>query len=162
METTILNSTTSYLTFYIGSKVYGINIARIQNIVEMSMVRINRSSNELIIGYLHQRGVDFPVLDLRLKLGVAKKMYNDNSCVLVVEICYLGKDIQIGVLVDSLCEVYVARNNEVEMTEAKSFLNNLGNVYGVLSRVDKDELVVINPDTVFSGVELNHLIGKIA
>jgi chemotaxis signal transduction protein len=156
METAILNSTTSYLTFYIGSKVYGINIARIQNIVEMSMVRINRSSNELIIGYLHQRGVDFPVLDLRLKLGVAKKMYNDNSCVLVVEICYLGKDIQIGVLVDSLCEVYV------EMTEAKSFLNNLGNVYGVLSRVDKDELVVINPDTVFSGVELNHLIGKIA
>ena len=159
MDTTIIN-TTSYLTFNLGNKIYGLNVSRVLNIVEMSRVSINKRTGDLIIGYLSLRGLHIPVADIRAKFNISQYIYNDNACVLVVNIVYLETDFHIGILVDSLCEVSIMKNDDIEMNEDVLSLLNIEGLAGLYKRADWGFINIIDPDSMFSNKEINAIIEK--
>jgi purine-binding chemotaxis protein CheW len=112
MDTIILSETKSYLIFKLGSTLYGIEVAKVLNIIEMTKMT-SHNSNNLVIGFVNLRNNSIPVVDVRNKFGIEQKSFSNNSCVLLIE---AGKNFEIftlGILIDALHEVSEIKKNEI-------------------------------------------------
>ena len=62
-----------YLTFSLGKETYGIEILKVQEIIEMvDVTRVPRTPT-FVKGVINLRGKVIPVVDLRLKFGMEGK-----------------------------------------------------------------------------------------
>ena len=96
-----------YLTFYIDSAVYGVELVNVIEIISIQCVTSVPGTPVYIKGIINLRGRIVPVIDVRLKIGIPEKEYDDKTCIIVVE---MGET-TVGMIVDSVSEV-VAFNGE--------------------------------------------------
>ncbi len=89
-----------YLTFNLADEVYGIDIRKIHEINGVSNITPVPSMPDFMKGVINLRGNVIPIIDLRLKIGMCETEYNEETCVVVVDI---GRDV--GIVVDSVSEV---------------------------------------------------------
>jgi purine-binding chemotaxis protein CheW len=148
MDTIILSETKSYLIFKLGSIFYGIEVAKVLNIIEMTkMTRLNASN--LVIGYVNLRNSFIPVVDVRNKLGIEQKSFSNNSCVLLIE---TGNDFEkftLGILIDALHEVSEIKKNEIDVNSNYSKF-----ITGVYQRDKMFKIHLIEPNKLFGENEL--------
>lgn len=90
-----------YLTFALGSEVYGIEIRFVTEIVGVQAITAVPELPEYMKGIMNLRGKIIPVMDVRLRFRKPFRDYNDRTCIIVVDI----KDISIGLIVDNVNEV---------------------------------------------------------
>ena len=103
-----------YLTFQLGSEVYGLEILKVQEIIGvMNVTRVPRMP-EFVRGVINLRGRVIPVVDLRLKFGMADKEYNKRTCIIVVQVSCASKQVTMGVIVDEVSEVLDVRAEQLE------------------------------------------------
>jgi len=146
MGAEVIKNSTSFLTFLIGSGLYGINVSKIQNIIEISRISVlSNNANSLIIGNIGLRGITLPVIDIRPKLGFAQIEYTDSTCVVAMELNINNQEILVGILVDSLNEVSEQFENDNEYMESKK-----------LNFEQKFQL--LNPEKLFNNNEIEQLI----
>jgi purine-binding chemotaxis protein CheW len=105
-----------YLTFSLAGEEYGIGILKVREIVGMMNITRIPQTPQYIKGVVNLRGKVIPVVDLRLKFGIDAMDYTERTCIIVVEIKGKGKDIPMGVVVDSVSEVINIRQNDIEDT----------------------------------------------
>jgi len=111
-----------YLTFTLGSEEYGISILKI------------------------------PVVDLRLKFGMAEMGYTDRTCIIVVEVSGQGGDVETGIVVDAVSEVLNIKADEIE--EAPSFGGALSLDYILgMAKMGGGVKMLLDIDRVLSGQE---------
>ncbi len=94
-----------YLTFTLGGEEYGIGILKIKEIIGMMHVTTMPQTPDFVKGVINLRGKVIPVMDLRLRFGMAAMDYTERTCIIVVEIEGNGGTIQIGIVVESVSEV---------------------------------------------------------
>lgn len=79
-------STRKVLTFSLGEEVYGVDILRVKEIRGWSPVtRIPQSPNSLL-GVLNLRGVIVPIVDLRVRFGLAAAEFNALTVTIVLSL----------------------------------------------------------------------------
>jgi purine-binding chemotaxis protein CheW len=107
-----------YLTFTLAEEEYGIGILKIKEIIGMMPVTSVPKTPEFVKGVINLRGKVIPVLDLRLRFGIAEIDYTERTCIIVVEVEGQTGRVEIGIVVDSVSEVLNIKGSEIEDTPA--------------------------------------------
>lgn len=89
------------VSFKIGEEEFGVDILSVQEINRMLQITKVPNTPDFIEGVINLRGRIIPVIDLRIKLGMARKDHGKNTRIVVVEI----KGQTIGFIVDEVSEV---------------------------------------------------------
>jgi purine-binding chemotaxis protein CheW len=105
-----------YLTFTLGNEEYGIGILKIREIIGMMPITPVPRTPQFIKGVINLRGKVIPVMDLRLRFGLAKTDYTERTCIIVVEIARETGNIMVGSVVDTVSEVLNIKPEEIEET----------------------------------------------
>ncbi len=98
------------VSFNIGNEEFGIDILKVQEIIRLMTITKVPNSPEFVEGVVNLRGRVIPVIDLRIKLGLAKIDHNNDTRIIVVEI----NNSTIGFIVDAVSEVLRIPKNITE------------------------------------------------
>ncbi len=98
-----------FLTFALGSEIYGIEIKHVTEIIGIQAITELPELPEYIRGIINLRGKIIPVMDVRLRFKKAFREYNDRTCIIVIDI----RDISIGLIVDSVSEVLSIHEQDI-------------------------------------------------
>ena len=123
-----------HLIFQLKERGYGIPILTVNEIIGiMDITPIPRAPG-FIKGVINLRGKIIPVMDLRLKFGMAEKEYDEQTCIIIVNVNFNNSVKQIGVVVDIVSEVVDIPASEIEAApkysnhDDEDFLNGIGKV----------------------------------
>lgn len=123
-----------YLTFFMADEEYGIDILSIQEIRGFDATTCIPNSPDFIQGVMNLRGTIVPILDLRLRFGLQSIPYGDITVVIVVKVRLDEGEKIIGMVVDSVSDVYSVNHNEstkapdVGEADNREFVKGLVNV----------------------------------
>jgi len=93
------------LTFSLGGEVYGVDILRVMEIRGWSPVTRLPQSPESLLGVLNLRGVIVPIVDLRIRFGLAAAEFNALTVTIVLSLEIGGARKEYGIVVDSVRDV---------------------------------------------------------
>jgi purine-binding chemotaxis protein CheW len=119
---------TMYLTFPVGSELYGVSIAMVTEIVGLQRIMSVPDVPHYIKGVINLRGKVIPLMDLRLRFGMEEKAYDDRTVVIVLQV----DDAPVGLIVDGVNEVLdipddrIDRANSFAGDEARPLVRGLG------------------------------------
>ncbi len=103
-----------YLTFGLENETYGIPIRTAKEIIGMQEVTRIPKTKGYMKGVINLRGKIVPIMDLRLKFGMAEKEYTDRTCIIVIEVNLGANQRAVGVVVDNVAEVRNIQPGEIE------------------------------------------------
>lgn len=121
-----------YLTFVIEDEIFGIDIAHVMEIIPVPAITWMPENPEAIKGIINLRGSIIPVIDVRLRFEKEEKVYDELTCIIVIE--YEGS--HIGMIVDTVNEVlYIPKKFKSHPPNAKlkyqnKFIKSIGKVDG--------------------------------
>ena len=119
-----------FLTFIIDDEEYGVEIAKIREIISICKITKVPESPDYVEGIINLRGDIVPVINVRKRFSKIWKEYDELTCIVVIE--YSGY--KIGLIVDSVNEVvYIHEENILPPPSSKinyynQFIRNIGRV----------------------------------
>lgn len=123
-----------HLTFLLGNEEYAIPVHDVREIVGPLPVTPVPGTAHHVLGVINLRGKVIPVIDLRLRLGLAAGEVGPRSCVVV---CQAPGGALVGTLVDTVVEVMTLRGADAEPPPAAAGIEVSG-----LAKV-KDRVVIL-------------------
>lgn len=130
-----------FLTFILKGQVYGVPIESVQEINRMIEITEVPRTSDFVKGVINLRGKVIPVVDLRLKFGMAEAELTRNSCIVVIE----GDNGDIGIIVDAVNSV---TNFSAEQVQPPPSMGNDEHINFVIGMGKSDDRVVILVDIV--------------
>lgn len=97
------------LAFRLGDSEYGVDILRVHEIRSYEKPTRIAHAPEFVKGVINLRGAIVPIVDLRLRLGLAQAAYDAFTVVVVLE---LGRRI-VGMVVDAVSDVVTLAPEEL-------------------------------------------------
>lgn len=140
-----------FLTFCLGEEFYGIDIKYVTEIVGIQPITVVPELPDFVKGIINLRGKIIPVMDARVKFNKDSILYNDRTCIIVIDV----KDLSIGIIVDAVSEVL---NISDENIVPPPNLNNGGRKY--IKGVGKSEAhitLIIDCEKLINESELDEL-----
>lgn len=117
-----------YLTFTLGQESYGIKVLKIREIIRHTDITAVAQMPAYVKGVINLRGKIIPVVDLRIKFGMAVSETTKRTCIVVVQVkSSSGSVIPMGILVDDVEEVINLAASDVE--ETPDFGSHVDTVY---------------------------------
>jgi purine-binding chemotaxis protein CheW len=148
-----ITETTQYLTFKLEDEVFAIGISEVREVLDYTTVTKIPEMPDFMLGVINLRGSVVPVVDMRLKFGMAPTEKKVNTCIIIVEIDLEGETTVIGALADSVQEVLELDPDQMEPpprigTRLKSrFIKAMG-------KRDGHFIIILDIDRIFSADEL--------
>ncbi len=105
-----------YLTFQLGNEEFAIQVLRVREIMGIQEITAVPQTPGYVKGVINLRGKVIPVVDLRLKFGLAELEYTARTCIIVVQIESEAGKLMIGVIVDAVSEVLTLQAGDIEDT----------------------------------------------
>jgi purine-binding chemotaxis protein CheW len=103
-----------YMTFQLSAEDYGVEILKVREIIGlMEITRVPRVP-DFVRGIINLRGRVIPVIDLRLKFGMAPCEATEQTVIIVVHCEVAGRPLTMGVLVDRVLEVLNIEGSQIE------------------------------------------------
>lgn len=141
-----------YLTFFLGSEEYGVEILKVREIIGlMPITRVPRTPAS-VRGVINLRGKVIPVVDLRLKFGLEAADHGQRTCIIVVQ----AGGVELGVVIDRVSEVSDVAEDEVEDTPAFGAEIETDYLLGIAKSGGRVKLL-LDIDRVLSGAEMAQL-----
>jgi purine-binding chemotaxis protein CheW len=138
-----------YLSLRLGSEEYAIDILRVQEIRSYEVPTKMVNSPSFVKGVINLRGVIVPIVDLRLKLKLAKVEYNDFTVVIILNI----RGTVVGAVVDGVSDVVTL--NAQAIKPAPQFESALESRFIVgLATLGERMLIVMDMDALMSNAEM--------
>jgi purine-binding chemotaxis protein CheW len=105
-----------YLTVVLENEAYGIAVLKVREIIRLQKITAVPQMPQYVKGVINLRGRVIPVIDLRVKFGLAAE-FADRTCIVVVQV-RLPSDqtVQMGLIVDSVEEVVTIATEDIEPT----------------------------------------------
>jgi purine-binding chemotaxis protein CheW len=104
-----------YLSFRLGGESYGLPIRCVTEIIELPRISPVPDMPAWIKGFMNLRGAVIPVMDLRRRLGMEERAFDDRTCVVVTEVSRPGGGaLAVGLVVDTVEEVVEIPERDVE------------------------------------------------
>jgi purine-binding chemotaxis protein CheW len=142
-----------YLTFSLAGEEYGIGILKVREIIGMLTITPVPQTPAFVKGVINLRGQVIPVVDLRLKFGLAELEYTERTSIIVVEIQGHTGHIPIGLVVDAVSEVVNIRGIDIEDTPGFGTQVNTDYILGMAKTAGRVR-ILLNIDRVLSAEEL--------
>jgi len=89
-----------YLIFQLDNEEYGVATRKVREILALMDITRAPRTPDFADGVINLRGKVVPAIDLRSKLGLARTEYNEQTCIIVVDVGVL-----MGIIVDAVSEV---------------------------------------------------------
>ena len=146
-------NTNQYLTFRLGEEVFGLQIAKVREVLDYTSVTRVPQTPAFMRGVINLRGTVVPVVDMRLKFGLEETDWTVNTCIIIVEVELDNETTILGALADSVQEVMELGPEQIEPapkigTRLKTeFIKGMG-------KVAEKFVILLNIDRVFSSEEL--------
>lgn len=146
-----------YLTFLLAREEYGLEILKIIEIIGMMDVTKVPQTPDFVEGVINLRGKVIPVIDLRSKFGLNRADYNDETCIIVVDVGAL-----MGIIVDTVQEVHDIAADDIDpapslgVTVDTSFILGMGKIKDRVTMLLDIDRVLTTDDLVVAreGLEL--------
>lgn len=138
-----------YLTLRLGGEEYAIDILRVQEIRSYEEPTSMVNSPSFVKGVVNLRGVIVPIVDLRMKLNIAKVEYTEFTVVIILNV----KGTVVGAVVDGVSDVVTLDANTIK--PAPQFESSIESRFIVgLANLGERMLIVMNIETLMSNSEL--------
>jgi len=138
-----------YLIFQLDNEEYGIAIPKVREILGLMDITKVPQSPDSVEGTINLRGKVIPVIDLRSKFGLARTEYNEQTCIIVVDV-----GMMMGIIVDTVSEVNDIPSTSIEPPRSGSIID-ASFILGV-GKVKDEAKILLDIDKVLTA---NGLIG---
>ena len=114
MSVSSITETSQYLTFELEGEVFALDIAKVREVLDLTLIAKVPQTPEFMLGVINLRGTVVPVVDMRLKFGMTRTETTVNTCIIIVEMEIDGETTMLGALVDSVREVLDLDPDQIE------------------------------------------------
>jgi purine-binding chemotaxis protein CheW len=145
-----------YLIFHLGAEEFGTEVLKVREIMGIQDITDVPQTPPYVKGVINLRGKVIPVVDLRIKFGLAPEEYTPRTCIIVVRTQQDGEDLMIGIIVDGVAEVLTLVDSDIEDTPdfgpgvVTPYLLGMAKIKGKVK-------ILLDIDQVLSRNELNGL-----
>ncbi|WP_317898063.1 chemotaxis protein CheW [Aurantibacillus circumpalustris] len=147
----------SYLSFELNNELLAIPVFRVLEIIEVPVITEVPKMPDFVKGVVNMRGEPLPVIDTRVKLGMNSIAHTVNTCIVVVNIEVENKPITVGILVDSVSEVFEISESEIQNSPLTGMKQNLDFVDGMI-KVDDKFMMLVDINKIFARNEIDFLV----
>jgi purine-binding chemotaxis protein CheW len=141
-----------YLTFKLAGEYYGVGILQVQEIRGWEAATRLPNTPPHLKGVVNLRGNIVPVYDLRSWFGMPAAEYTKETVVIIVRVGHEGERRSMGMVVDEVSDVLVAKDDQVSATPSFNAAVPTEFLQGLVS--DGDDMVML--------LDLNSLAGSSA
>jgi purine-binding chemotaxis protein CheW len=142
------NHTGKYLTVVIDNEAYGIAVLKVREIIRLQKITPVPQVPGFVKGVINLRGRVIPIIDLRIKFGM-KAGFAERTCIVVVQITSGDRNIQMGVIVDSVEEVANLAKDQIEPTPDFGVRIDTACLLG-MARINNRVLMLLDIDRVIT------------
>lgn len=141
-----------YLTFNLDENVYGIPILKVSEIIGIVPITPVPKTPSFIKGVINLRGKIIPVMDLRLKFDMPERAYDENTCIIIINLEVKGVAKKIGVVVDIVSEVCGIADSDIEDAPSygtdsdEAFISGVGKIKEKVAMLLDIEHVIFSHD----------------
>lgn len=153
MTTAAIMETTQYLTFTLDDEVFALDIGKVREVLDFRSITRVPKTPEFMRGVINLRGSVVPVVDLRLKFGLAKTEQMVHTCIIIVEVAVDGETTVLGALADSVEEVLDLGADHIEPAPKIGTKLNTEFIRG-MGKQNDHFIIILDIDKVFSTDEL--------
>ncbi|NQZ21864.1 MAG: chemotaxis protein CheW [Colwellia sp.] len=154
------NTTWQFLTFQQNTEVFGIDIRRIKEVLEIRDITPLPRSSEFMRGVINLRGQVVPVIDLKLKFGFEKTEFTVDTCIIILELKIEGDICFFGVLADSVNEVIDISDDDIAPPPKIGSNVDTAYIYGV-GKIGKRFVVILDALNLCTFEEMDVIHGVI-
>lgn len=149
MDMDITTEQIKVVVFHLQNEDYGVDVQQVDAIERMLPITRVANVPKFVKGVINLRGVVTPVIDLRVRFGMADKEHDDETRIIIVHTA----EVQVGLIVDAVHDVIDISSDVIE--EPPSGLGEVEAHYleGVAKLEDR-LLVLLNLDQVLSVEEV--------
>jgi purine-binding chemotaxis protein CheW len=158
MSGAVITEITQYLTFTLADEVFSLDISRVREVLDYTIITRVPRTPEYMRGVINLRGSVVPVVDLRLKFGMESSAVTVNTCIIIVDATVNGATTVLGLLADSVQEV-IELGRESIMPPPRigtkldtEFISGMG-------RQNDRFIIILDIDRVFSHDEIGVVQG---
>jgi purine-binding chemotaxis protein CheW len=141
-----------YLTFALGTEVFGIEICFVTEIVGLQKISDIPECPDYVKGIINLRGKIIPVIDMRLKFKKEPVEYDDRTCIIVIDI----QKLTVGLIVDNVDEVVTIPDTSI--VPPPNFRTGFQNRYiKGIGRLSEDIRLLLDCELLFADEEIQTL-----
>jgi purine-binding chemotaxis protein CheW len=145
------------VSFRLAQEEYGIEITKVQEIILVGEITRMPQTPEFIKGLINLRNTVIPIVDLRLRFGLAQEEPTDETRIMVVNVS--GKTI--GIIVDAVSEVL--RISHEQIAPPPPTVAGLGQAYLTgLVKLPKRLLILLDIDRILGDPEAAAMESSVA
>ena len=149
-------STREVLVFILGAEEYGVDILKVQEIRGYEKVTPIPSAPAYLKGIVNLRGVIVPLVDMRVRFGLAEPRYDSTTVVVILRVS--GRII--GLVVDAVSDVVHLAPNDVKEAPALGSVVDSSFLAGLATR-DDHMIMLLDIEKLLSSGEMN-LLSQVA
>ena len=149
----------SYLTFKLGDEEFGAHVSQVLNILEMTKITQVPQTPEYMKGVINLRGSVLPVIDTRIKFGLPETEYNNNTCIIVMDLDLNGDTVNIGAIVDEVLSVIEIEEDQIEPPPSIGNQYKSEFIFG-MAKVEENFVMLLDMQKVLSSEEMADISGK--
>ena len=138
-----------YLTFMMADEEYGMNILAVQEIRGWEDVTAIPNAPSFVKGAINLRGTIVPIIDLRLRFGLADNDYGPLTVVIVVAVEINGQNKVMGIVVAAVSDVYSISEEQAKDVPDFQDSDNAEFVHGLVN-VGEKMVVLLNLESVLN------------
>jgi purine-binding chemotaxis protein CheW len=150
--TTVRETLREVLVFVLGREEYGVDILKVQEIRGYEKVTPIPGAPDYLKGVVNLRGAIAPVVDLRVKFGLANPRYDTFTVVVILRI---GRRV-IGLVVDAVSDVVQLAAKDVRPAPELGTMVDSSFIAGLATR-DERMVLLLDIEKLLSSAELNLL-----
>ncbi len=145
-----------FLAFKLGQEEYGIDILKVQEIRGYDSVTRIANAPEFIKGVVNLRGTIVPIVDMRIKFGLGKPVYDALTVVIILNVA----ERVVGMVVDSVSDVMTLSPEQIRPAPEMGSVFNSNYLIG-LGTLDDRMLILVDIDRLMSSADMG-LIDAVA
>lgn len=142
-----------YLGLFIGGEEYAIGILRVKEILQFEALTRVPGTPPSIRGVINVRGSVVPVVDLAVKFGLPETAVTARTCVVIVEVEVEGERTVMGVMADSVSQVFDLVADDIQAPPAFGTRVHVEYLLG-MGRAGKRFSLILDIDRLLSEAEL--------
>ena len=158
MSEAAVETTQQYLTFGLGDETFAVDVAKAREVLDGINITKVPQTPEYMLGVINLRGSVVPVIDMRLKFGMAASERTIDTCIIVLEVDVDGEPVVIGALSDSVQEVLDIGAGQIEPPPRLGTKLNTDFIEG-MGNCNDEFVIILDIDKVFTSEELAVLEG---
>jgi purine-binding chemotaxis protein CheW len=150
------NRSGKYLVFHLGCEEFGIQVLKVREIMGIQGITAVPQMPSYVKGVINLRGKVIPVVNLRLKFGMAEIEHTQRTCIIVVQLQGNKNSKPMGVIVDGVVEVLTLASSDIEDTPDFGAEVTTPYLLGMAKIKDKVK-ILLDIDEVMSSQDLRGL-----